>query len=145
MAATIKGLGVVWSVGSQTYTGGIVSHATTAQSTPQSITLNRTSDKSMVKGLDGEVLGVIFSGFMKTASLSLVPSASTVAAAKTALDTYCPAPGVSVTMVDSIAGLLDDNWNVTSATQNRTVDGVATVDLELEAGDETTELAGTAL
>ena len=149
MAATIKGLGVVFGVGSQTYTGGIVSDATTAQSTPQSIRLSRTADEVKVKTIDGQVIGAIFSGFMKTVSLTVIPSAATVAGAGNAAADFAPAPGTSVTIVDSLldgttAAGISDNWLVMSATTNRTVDGVATIDLELEASEEN-EIAGAAL
>ena len=51
------------------------------------------------------------------------------------------APGTLVTVTDLNGTTIDDNYNVLSATENLTVDGVMTIDLELEAGDEGTELA----
>jgi hypothetical protein len=49
--------------------------------------------------------------------------------------------GALVTIVDAGGTLVDGNWCCMSATQNRTVDGVATIDIELEASDEGVDLA----
>lgn len=143
MAEVQKGFGVVWGTGTLTVTGGILSGTTTAA--VQTITLTRNSEKTNIKTIGGEVAAQVFHGFMKTASVTVIPSGTTIALAATSSDSWMPKPGTAVTLADSYGTLLDDNWNVISARQGRTVDGAATVDLELEAGDENTELAGSAI
>ena len=140
MAAIIKGTGVVWSVGAIVFTAGIVSGTNAAYT--QSARMARTSEKTEVKDNGGVIKAVAFHGFKKTLSLTVVPAhATTLAGAVTSLDAWNPPPGTLVTLTDDQGTLLDDNYNVISSSQSRTVDGVVTVDLELEAGDEGTEIA----
>ena len=145
MASVQKGKAVVWSVGSNTITGGILSATTT--SLPQSLSVSRTGDSKRVMDNDGTIRAVIYHSFMKRGSMSVVPDASATTSVGTALDGWLPTIGSGITVVDGTYGstVLGDSYNITSATHNRTVDGVGTVDVEFEAGDEGVELAGTAL
>lgn len=143
MAAVIKGTAVKWSVGAIAFTAGIIS-GTNANFT-QSARITRTSEKANIKDNGGTVKTQVFHGFMKTLSLSVVPSGSTIIAANSSSDAYLPSPGTLITITDDSGTIIDDNYNVISCTENRTVDGVATIDLELEAGDEGTELATAAV
>jgi hypothetical protein len=140
MAAIIKGTGVVWSVGAVTFTAGISSTAGTGHYT-QSASIERTSEVARIKDTGGTVKTVVFSGAMKTLRVTVVPAGSTVANAITSGDSFLPAAGTKVSVTDDLGTTIDDNYNCLSATQSRTVDGVATIDLVLEAGDEGTELA----
>lgn len=143
MAETQRGRAVVWSIGGITYTGGIVS--STADRFIQSVRVSRQSEKANIKDDGGTIRTQIFHGFTKTLSLTVVPAATsganTEANAQASADSHCPAPGTVVAIADDSGTIIDDNYNVISATQNRTVDGVATIDLELEAGDEGVEIA----
>lgn len=143
MSAVLKGRAVKWSVGTIACTAGIVS-ASSAHFT-QSVTTNRTSEKANIKDTGGVVQAQVFHGFMKTLSLTVVPCAlsgtNTIANAVSSSDAWMPAPGTLITITDDSGTIIDDNYNVISAREGRTVDGVATVDLELEAGDEGVELA----
>lgn len=140
MAAVIKGTGVVWSVGGISYTAGIVSTSGTGHLT-QSATVERTSEVARIKDTGGVIKTVVFSGFTKSLRVTVVPSGSSVANAQTSGDSFMPAPGTLVTVTDDSGTIIDDNYNCLTATQNRTVDGVCTIDLTLEAGDEGTEIA----
>lgn len=142
MAATIKGTAVKWSVGTIDFTAGIV---TTDARMTQSARVQRTSEKTNIKDIGGTVKTQVFHGAMKTLSITVVPSGragvNTVTEAERSADAHMPAPGTLVTVTDLNGTTIDDNYNVLSATENLTVDGVMTIDLELEAGDEGTELA----
>jgi hypothetical protein len=129
--ATIKGKGVVWSTGGITYSAGI-----TGSDFPQSVSVNRASDKAEVKDNQGVIRAVIFSGFKKTVSITCIPQAADISGAQTSLDGHMPQAGTLVTVVDDSGTIIDGSYNVISAKQSRTVDGVAIIDLELEGSDE---------
>lgn len=131
MSATIKGTAVVWSTGNITFAAGI-----TSASMVQSMRYGRTAEATEIKDYSGQINTVVLHGGMKTVSVTVVPTGATIAAAVTAKESYLPAPGTMVTLADE-SGLpgnnqIVQNWIVNSATENRTVDGVVTIDLELE-------------
>lgn len=136
--AAIKGRGVVWSTGDITFAGAIVS--ATAAALPQSLRLARTAESTKIKDNQGPVRAIVYHGLMATLSITVVicaPSGTnTIAAAKTAGDQLTIAGGGTVTITDDAGTVVDGPYNVLSATQNRSVDGAATVDLEMEKGDE---------
>lgn len=142
MAATLKGRGVVWSVGSITMTAGIVS-ASNADFV-QSARSSRTSEKAEIKDDAGTIRAQVFHGFKKTLSLTVIPCSlsgtNTVANAQSSMDAHMPAVGTTITVVDGAGTIIDGNYNLISSTQNRSVDGPATLDLELENGDEGVDL-----
>lgn len=146
MSAVLKGRAVKWSVGSVTFTAGIVS--ATNPSFIQSTTLNRTSEKTNIKDTGGVVTSQVFHGFMKQLSVTAIPCSlsgtNTVANADLSADAWLPSPSTLVTITETGSvgtQAIEDNYNVISAREGRTVDGVLTIDLELEAGDEGVELA----
>lgn len=140
--ATIKGRAIVWSSGGITFTAGIVS--STNPDLVQSVRMNRASDKSEIKDDGGVIKTVVFSAFKKALSITVVPCAlsgtNTIANAQSSADAHLPKPGTTVTVVDGAGTIIDDSYNVINATQNRSVDGPATADLELEQGDESIDL-----
>ena len=140
MAQTIKGKGVIWSVGSIEFTGGIVSVPGTGHFT-QSASVELTSEVARIKDTGGTVKTVVFSGAMKTLRISIVPVGTAVADAIAKGNAFMPSAGTKVDVTDDAGAIIDDSYNCLSATQNRTVDGVSTIDLVLEAGDEGVELA----
>lgn len=143
MAETQKGRAVMWSVGALVFTAGIVSSA--SGSFVQSARVSRQSEKTNIKDNGGTIRTQVFHGFTKSLSMTVVPSAvsgtNTVVNAQSSGDSHLPAPGTLITITDDSGTIIDDNYNLISATQNRTVDGVVTIDLELEAGDEGVEIA----
>jgi len=138
-----KGRAIVWSVGALVFTAGIVSE--TAGGFVQSARVSRQSEKADIKDDGGVIRTQIFHGFTKTLSMTVVPSAvtgtNTEANAQASADSHTIAPGMTVTITDDSGTIIDDNYNVISSVQSRTVDGVASIDLELEAGDEGVEIA----
>lgn len=134
MAATLKGLAVVYGVAGVTMTAGIVSATNGAQT--QSLRLVRNSDKVEIKNDAGEVVGQVFVNGKKTLSLTVVPShASAISSAQGSMDAYNIAAGTKITVVDAAGTVVDGDYNLISSTQNRTNDGVATLDLEMEKYD----------
>jgi hydrogenase maturation factor HypF (carbamoyltransferase family) len=132
MSAVIKGTGIVWSVGGITYAAAIA-----GAKYVQSVRVGRTSEKAEVKDNGGTIKAVVFHGFKKTLALTVVPAhATTQSGAQTSMDQHQLQAGTLVAIADDIGTIIDANYNVISTTQNRTVDGVATIDLELEASDE---------
>lgn len=142
MASQIKGTAVFWSTAGITFTAGIVS--STSGSLVQSATLERTSEVARIKGTDGTIKTVVFSGNTKSLRITVVPCAvsgtNTIANAKLSADAHVPKAGTLITVADDSGSLpdtaLEGSYNCISATQNRTVDGVLTVDLTLEGSDE---------
>lgn len=132
MAADIKGTAVVWSIGGVTFTAGIVS-ATNA-SMPQSVRYQRTAENTKIKDTGGDIKTIVYHGFMKTVSITVVPShATAIASAVTSKEAHLIAPGTKVTIADAQGSTqIEQNWIVVSCSEQRTVDGVCTVDLELE-------------
>lgn len=140
MSATIKGRAVVWSISGITMTAGIVTASN--PNFPQSARVQRGSEKSEIKDDGGVIRTQVFHGFKKTLSLSVIPcdAAASISGARTSMDAHMPAPGTTITVVDAAGTIIDASYNLVSATQNRSVDGVATLDLEMEQGDEGNDL-----
>jgi len=131
MAADIKGTAVVWSMGGVTFTAGIVSASN--PSMPQSLRYARTSENTKIKDNGGDIKTIVYHGGLKTVSITVVPSSTTIAAAVTSKEAHIIAPGTKVTIADASGATgIEANWIVVSCTENRTVDGNVTVDIELE-------------
>ena len=112
MSATIKGTGVVWSVGGVTFTAGIVSSSN--PSMPQSLTFTRGSEKSEIKDNGGTIKTQVFHGFKKTLSITVVPSGSSVANARASQDAHMLPPGTTITVVDDSGTVIDASFNLIS-------------------------------
>ncbi len=144
MSEIITGRAVVWSVGSLTMTGEILSG--TNPHFLQSLRFSRTGNKTDIMDDGGTVRAQVFSSRKKTLSITVipcdVPTTGTKAGARASMEEYCPELGSQVTIVDSFGALLDASFNVVGVTQNRSVDGVATIDLELETSDEGVDFTG---
>jgi hypothetical protein len=123
-----------------TFTAGIVS--STHASLVQSASIERTSEVARIKDTGGTIKTLVFSGGMKTLRISVVPSGTTTADGQKSADAHVPAAGTTITVADASSAVsgsdtvMDASYNCLSATQNRTVDGVVTIDLVLEASDE---------
>lgn len=142
MSAIVKGKGLVWSVGALVFTAGVVSGTDAAAQ--QSQRLERTSEKAELKDVGGTIIGQVFHGFKKTLTLTISPyHATTQAGAYASANNWFLQPGTLVTITNAAGDFAAaaDNYNVISASQPRVVDGLAMIDLVLEAGDEGVELA----
>lgn len=139
--AAIKGKAVIWSVGAITYSAGIV--VGNGSLFTQSVGFTRTSDKAEVKDNQGIIKSVIFSAFKKVLAITVVPAGgatNTIASAQATGDIATLQAGTLITVADDSGTLIDGSYNLISAKQNRTVDGVATIDLELEGSDEAQDI-----
>jgi hypothetical protein len=147
-AAVIKGKGCIWSIGTITFTGSVLAAPSTHDFLPQKFDFSRTSQKTEVKGLDGGTQLQVFSDFKRGISITVVPSGSTIAATRTSADAWLPKPGDTITITDTESAIVDaasnaNKYNVLSSKQGRTVDGVATADLEIEQSDDGYDLTTT--
>lgn len=141
--ATISGRGVVWSVGAITYAGGITVAAGEDPLT-QSIEVSRQSEKAEIKDNGGSIRAQVFHGFRKVVRATIIPASTattpTIAEARSLADTLTMPPGTKLTLTDDSGTIIDasnlNSYNVLSAVQRRTVDGVAVIDVEMENGDE---------
>lgn len=145
MSAIQKGRGIFFSVGGVTFTAGIVSSA--SGSFVQSVGITRQSDKLYVKDTGGTIRTAVFSGGLKMASITVTPCAisgtNTIANAESSMDAFTAAAGTAITVVDGNGTILDATYNLISAKQGRVVDGMGTVDLELETSDEGIDITST--
>lgn len=141
MSAVQKGAGAVWSIGGVTFTAGIISASTPGA--VQSVDGSRTSEKAMLKNDGGTIRGLVFHGFMKTVTITVIPYGTTLANGQSSADAWLPQPGTAVTLVDASGTILDGTYNVISARQKRTVDGYLAADLDLETSDEGIDLTTT--
>lgn len=143
MAHSQRGLAIVWGAQGVTFTAGIVSGTNGAKT--QSLRVVRSSDKAEVMNDQGEVVGQVYFNGKKTLSISVIPShASAISSAQSSLDAHLIAPGTKVTVADDQGTTVDGDYNLISATANRTNNGVAVVDVELEkydANDVTTSVS----
>ena len=136
MSATLKGRAVVWSISGITMTAGIVNASN--PNFPQSARFQRTAEKTEIKDDGGTIRTQVFHGFKRTLSLSVIPcdAALSISGARTSVDAHLPQPGTTITIVDNGGTTIDGSYNLISCTQNRSIDGVATIDLEMEQGDD---------
>jgi len=142
-----KGLGVVYSVGEIVFTAGIV-HDATVDSAIQSLNIARESEMTEIKDNSGKVVTQVFHGFLKRLSMTIIPTSTSVAGAKTAVEEHMTDAenlavsiiGAKLTITDDLGNIIDATYNVIAATENRTVDGVVTIDLELESSDESADI-----
>jgi hypothetical protein len=129
--ADIKGSGLSWAVAGFAFTAGIIPAANEtpaiqslrAQKSPEGITY--------IKGSDGKVVTCVIPDIKTTLSVSVIPTATTLALAKTLMDRFFIAPGTKVTVTDS-EGNTEGNYYVAGCSQARTVDGAVVCDVELE-------------
>ena len=142
MATIQRGLGVVYSIGSIVFTAGIA-HSATVLSNIQSLNVARESEMTELKQ-NGKIVTQVFHGFMKKLSMTIIPASTSVAGAKSSVELHMTDAensaasiiGARLTITDDLGNIVDDTYNVVSATESRTVEGVVTIDLECEASDE---------
>ena len=96
MAATHLGLGVVWAISS---TGVAIGSGSAIALEPTGQTVSREADNVQHRGLDGAVKGVTFFNQNKPLEITVYPSGTTIAAARTI--NILPTPGQKVVITDS--------------------------------------------
>lgn len=131
--ATLKGVGVVWAIGDFTATGVVIA----ATDMIQSIDLTKTSDKAELVDNDGEVGGAAYYNHKRNLSVSILPSAATIAQAVTNMQSMQPDSGTAVaftnldTGLSSAATTVSANYICEESTLRRTNTGAAIVDATL--------------
>lgn len=136
---------MIWSVAGVTFTGAIAS--ATAEHFNQSVSAQRTSEHANIKDQTGVYRSSIYHGFLRSCTITVVPAAlvgtNTIANAAASGDAWLPQAGGVLTIVDANGAVIDGAWNIVSARQNRTIDGVMTAEVELEAGDDGVDITTT--
>jgi len=94
--ATFKGKAVFWGAGNLSF-AGFTSGATFEA---QSLSFTKTADEKLIRDYDGDVVSCIFYNPMREITFEVIPSASTIAAAKTAADALMPDIGTVITLTD---------------------------------------------
>jgi len=138
--AQLKGRGVVWGAEGITFSAGIVTGGTSAHFN-QSASHSRSAESSKVKDGNGVIRAIAYHSHMRTISITVIPAAPTgtnsMAGARASADSFMLQGGTAITVVDADGTIADGTFNLLSARQGRTLGEAATIDLELEAGDET--------
>lgn len=130
MAETQRGVGVVWGISTTdvNYTGSGTLRI-------QSETFNRTADSDETRDEYGEVINVTTYNQQQELQLSVVPSGSTMAAAKTS--NIVPTPGEKISIVDADdttigAASSGKDYMVVSASMNKTNTGKTTIEMTIK-------------
>lgn len=102
----IKGKGLVFSIGTITYSLGITVAATEI-SLNQANEYEMVSEAARVKGTNGEVQAIAISNKMKRFRVTTIPAGDAIADAKSLMDKLLLSPGVAVTFADPDSAVTD--------------------------------------
>ena len=131
--ATLKGKAVVWGVDGVTFTGFDASEPTGETS---SLNFQRASDMKEIKDDIGNTVGAVFFNAQNTLRIDVVPSAASIAAAKSNMDKFLPVPGTVITVIDADStktdGTNSGKYLYISGELRRTPDGEAVISMELK-------------
>ena len=129
MAVTLKGKGLIWGVGGLTCTGIIAA----AKNRLQTADFTQDASFAALEDESGEVAGGVFFNKKYELELSVIPSDTTIAAAKTNLDAILLAPGTLVAITDGDSAVPGGNYMVSEkgSKLRRTNKGMAIVDVSL--------------
>ena len=121
---------MVWGVNGITFTGVTVS-TTTAKM--QSADMDNVAERKVILDGNGELVGQVFFDNRNKISVSFIPSGALISAAKTNMDTFTPAPGTVMTLVDTDGtGTFEAAYSVLSAKLARSATSEAMITVELE-------------
>jgi hypothetical protein len=132
MAETINGtVGVVWGIGVTGLTGsGISTFA------PQSLQFSAESDEAETRNGKGQVVTDVFYNQRHTVTIEVIPTGSTIAAART--NNVIPAPGTIITIVESSAedaeltGTNSAKYICVRASKSKSNTGATSISMELK-------------
>lgn len=130
MAETIRGVGVVWGIGSSfTATGiGIGTFL------PQGVDFDTDAEEVEISDYKGETIGEVFFNEKDTLKMEVIPKGTSIALAKAA--NILPSPGSVVTVVDTddteIAGATTTAYLLIRASKRKTPKGVAVLNFEMK-------------
>ena len=131
MAVAQKGVGVVWGVNGITMTGLL----TTTNGKVQSTDAERTANRKEILDGNGELVGQIFFDKRKKATITVIPSGTNMAGAKTAMDDLQPAPGTLITFADADGTIYDGAYSLISAKLARSKDSEAVITMDIEMSE----------
>ena len=95
--ATFKGKAVFWGAGGLTFSG----FASGGTFETQSFNFTKTADEKLIRDYDGDVVAAVHFNAMREISFEVIPSAGSIAAAKTAGDALMPNIGADIELTDA--------------------------------------------
>ena len=154
MSVIQRGQSVIWGDDKLTYTGGVVSGSTTAHG--RNANLTRDATVTDIEDSVGDVVARVVSSVKKTLNVTVLPyvtsATMTVTDGEVAVNSWTIKPGWTISVADgtqaSTTSVTDGDgtfvvgnpytgtYLVMSASQNRTNNAAATVDLVLETFDD---------
>jgi hypothetical protein len=139
--ATLKGKAVGWAVNGLAFTAGVVPSGTEVPLFQRVRAQQEIEGEAIIKGSDGKVATLVVPDVKKTITMTIIPSADTVAAYKTLMDKFYITPGTQMTITDS-EGNIEGSFILINCGQERQVEGATAVDIELR--NYSTDISATA-
>lgn len=131
MAETVKGVGVFWGIGSSFAMAGTGISGTHR---PQSVDFDADSERVDIADYKGETVGAVFFNQKQTLRVEVIPTAATIAAAKTG--SILPEPGALVTITDTadteVSGTNSGKYIFVRGSKRRSNKDVVRLTFELE-------------
>ncbi len=130
MAETIRGVGVVWGIGSD------FAVTATGMGTflPQGVDFDTDAEEVEIADYKGETVGEIFFNEKDTLKMEVIPKGTSIALAKAA--NILPSPGAVVTVVDTndteIAGATTTAYLFIRGSKRKSAKGAVTLNFELK-------------
>lgn len=132
MATTLTGKGVLWGCNNISMTGVI----STTLGQIQSNSFTRESDKAELRDGIGDVVGRAFYDHRRTIQITVIPSAASIATAKTNALAMLPAIGSVIAVVDTDDLTTDENYTVEECSISRTNTGMAEISMTVSNRDD---------
>ena len=137
--ATFKGKAVFWGAGNI----GFADFASGATFEAQSFNFTKTADEKLIRDYDGDVVSCIYFNPLREISFEVIPSAGTIAAAKTAADSLMPDIGAVIELTDNDSAETDEaqasagagKYIVRSASLTRSNESEARISITAFIGD----------
>jgi hypothetical protein len=103
--ATFKGKAVFWGAGNISYAG----FAAGSTFENQSFNFTKTADEKIIRDYDGDSVAAVYFNPMREISFEVIPSAASIADAKTSADALMPDIGTVITLTDNDSAETDEN------------------------------------
>lgn len=129
--ADIKGSAVSWAVQGLALTAGIIP-GTGETPAFQSVRARMEADSiSYIRGSDGKVVSAVIPDIKKTITMTIIPTADTLAHMRSLMDRFYINPGTKITITDS-EGNIEGSYYLVNCSQERKVGDAVGADIELE-------------
>ena len=126
--ADIKGQAISWAVQGIALTAGIVPGTGETPAIQRYRAQKDIEGEALIKGSDGKVVTMVVPDIRSTLSMTVIPTADTLAHMRSLMDRFYIAPGTKITTTDS-EGNTEGNFVLQSCGQERVVEGAVAVDI----------------